>query len=53
VVAGEIAILPLAFGLWQLALVFSILNALVLYIRIRAEERALASGRTPEMSSAA
>jgi methyltransferase len=43
VVAGEIAVLPLAFGLWQVALVFSLLNAAVLAIRIGAEDRALAS----------
>jgi methyltransferase len=43
VVAGEIAVLPLAFGLWQVALLFSLLNAAVLTIRIRAEEKALAS----------
>lgn len=42
VVIGEIAILPLAFGLWEIALIFSVLNAAVLAIRIRAEERALA-----------
>ena len=41
VVAGEIALLPLAFGLWQVALLFSLLNALVLTIRIRVEDRAL------------
>lgn len=41
VVIGEIAILPLVFGLWQVALVFSLLNAGVLWVRIRAEERAL------------
>ena len=43
VVVGEIALLPLAFGLWQIALIFSLLNAVVLTIRIRAEEKALAS----------
>ena len=43
VVAGEIAALPLAFGLWEVALLFSILNAAVLAIRIRQENRALAS----------
>ncbi|QIK78238.1 hypothetical protein G7077_04295 [Sphingomonas piscis] len=43
VVAGEIAALPLAFGLWQVALIFSILNALVLAVRIRAENAALGS----------
>lgn len=42
VVAGEIATLPLAFGLWEVALLSSLLNAAVLAIRIRAEERALA-----------
>lgn len=41
VVAAEIALLPLVFGLWQVALVFSLLNAAVLAIRIRAENRAL------------
>ena len=41
VVAAEIAVLPLAFGLWGVALAFSLLNAAVLTIRIRAEEKAL------------
>jgi methyltransferase len=41
VVAGEILVLPLVFGLWVYALVFSALNAGVLWIRIRAEARAL------------
>ena len=41
VVIAEIALLPLAFGLWQVALIFSLLNAAVLTIRIRAEEKAL------------
>lgn len=41
VVIGEIAVLPLAFGLWEMALIFSIANAAVLRIRIRAEEKAL------------
>ena len=43
VVAAEIALLPLVFGLWQVALFFSLLNAAVLFIRIRAENRALES----------
>jgi methyltransferase len=43
VVIGEIAVLPLAFGLWQVALIFTALNAAVLAIRIRAENDALAS----------
>lgn len=42
IVAAEIAILPLAFGLWEAALIFSIANLAILRIRIRAEERALA-----------
>jgi methyltransferase len=41
VVIGEIAALPLAFGLWRVALLFSLLNAAVLAIRVRAENRAL------------
>ena len=41
VVAGEIAVLPLAFGLPVYALAFSALNAGVLAVRIRAEEAAL------------
>jgi len=45
VVAGEIAVLPLVLGLPRLAAVFTILNAMVLAIRIRAENRALAISR--------
>ena len=41
VVASEIAVLPLAFGLPWFALVFTALNAAVLAVRIRAEDRAL------------
>lgn len=41
VVSGEIALLPLALHLPGSALVFSVLNAAVLAIRIRAETRAL------------
>jgi methyltransferase len=41
VVVAEIAVLPLAFGLWRLALIFSVLNAILLSVRIRAENRAL------------
>ena len=43
IVMGEIAALPLAFGLWAVALVFSVLNAAVLTVRIREENRALHS----------
>ena len=42
VVTGEIAVLPLVFHLPWIAAIFSILNAAVLAIRIRAENRALA-----------
>lgn len=41
VVAGEIAVLPLVFGLPLYALTFSVLNAIILAVRIRAESRAL------------
>lgn len=41
VVAGEIAVLPLCLGLPLYALVFSLANAAVLAIRIRAEAAAL------------
>ena len=45
IVTLEIAVLPLVFGLWRIALVFSLLNAVILAVRIRAENRALASLR--------
>jgi methyltransferase len=41
VVVGEIALLPLAFGLPWYAAAFSILNAVVLAVRTRAEDGAL------------
>jgi methyltransferase len=43
VVGSEIAVLPLVFGQWPIALVFSILNAAVLAWRIRVENAALAT----------
>jgi methyltransferase len=43
VVIAEIAILPLVFGLWRVALLFTVLNAAVLAIRVREENRALKS----------
>lgn len=43
VVAGEIFVLPMVFGLVEYALVFSAIHLLVLAIRIRAENRALAA----------
>jgi methyltransferase len=45
VVAAEIAVLPLAFGAWPVALVWTILNALLLRLRIRAEDAALEARR--------
>lgn len=41
VVVAEIAVLPLVFGLWWIALIVSLLNAAVLTVRIREENRAL------------
>ena len=43
VVVAEIAVLPLAFGLVGLAAVFTVANAGVLWVRIRAEGRALSA----------
>ena len=42
VVIGEIAVLPLVLGLPIFALVFSIANAIILRVRIKAENSALA-----------
>lgn len=43
VVIGEIFVLPMAFGLLWYAIVFSLLNAAILFVRIRAENEALAT----------
>ena len=40
-VAGEIAVLPLVFGLPLYAAAFSVLNAAILAVRIRRENAAL------------
>ena len=45
VVTAEIAVLPLVFGAWEIALVFSILNAALLWHRIRIENAALSTRR--------
>jgi methyltransferase len=45
VVSVEIVVLPLAFGNWPVALVWTVLNALLLRHRIRLEEQALAGRR--------
>ena len=41
VVIGEILVLPLAFGLVWYGIVFSLLNLAILWVRIRAENKAL------------
>jgi len=41
IVAAEIAVLPLVFGAWQLAAIFSLLNASLILHRIRVEDEAL------------
>jgi methyltransferase len=46
VVVAEIAALPLAFGEVTVAIVFSVINALLLSWRIRQEDAALAARRT-------
>lgn len=51
VVVGEIALLPLALHLPWAALLFSVLNGVALAIRIRTENRALASLRAPLASA--
>jgi len=45
VVTGEIAALPLMLDLRWIAAIFTVLNAAVLFIRIRAENRALDASR--------
>jgi len=42
VVAGEIAVVPMIFGLWPVAVLFSLANLWLLRERIRIEEEALA-----------
>lgn len=42
VVIAEIACLPLVYGLWQHAVIFSALNLAALYVRLKDEEKALA-----------
>lgn len=41
VVVGEIAVLPIAFHLWWFAALLTVMNASVLYVRIRSEAAAL------------
>lgn len=51
VVAAEMALLPLAFGAWGIAVVFSALNAAVLTWRIAVEDAALAERRADDAGS--
>ena len=48
IVTAEIAVLPLMFGLVWVAVVFTLANAILLSIRIRAENRALYEGGESE-----
>lgn len=41
VVIGEIAVVPLALGLWWLAVLYTVLNAWMLWVRIGVENKAL------------
>lgn len=41
IVVLEIALLPLALGAWPIALIFSLLNAIILWVRIRTENAGL------------
>lgn len=41
IVVAEIAIIPLIFHLYYTAIIFTILNAIVLFVRIKAENKAL------------
>ncbi len=43
IVCAEIAVVPLIFGAWWIALVFSVLNLAMLWHRIRVEDAALAA----------
>ncbi len=52
VVTAEIALLPLALHLPLVALLFTVLNAIVLLIRIRIEARALAASAAPLVRAA-
>ncbi|MBT4739249.1 MAG: hypothetical protein HN793_03445 [Rhodospirillaceae bacterium] len=45
IVICEIALLPLVLGAWEIAIIFSILNAALLFHRIRIENTALSSRR--------
>lgn len=46
VVVGEVAVVPLIFGAWEIALLFSILNLILLRHRIAVEDAALDERRS-------
>tara|TARA_B100001123_G_scaffold450970_2_gene625628 strand:+ start:2115 stop:2600 length:486 start_codon:yes stop_codon:yes gene_type:complete len=46
IVAGEVAILPMVFGAWEIALVFSLANLVILRHRITVENEALDERQT-------
>jgi methyltransferase len=48
VVVGEIAVLPLVFGLTSIAVLFTVLNAAMLWVRIGAEGRVLYGAADPQ-----
>ena len=45
VVTAEIAVLPLVFGLWAIAMIFTVLNLAILAVRIPQENKALGALR--------
>jgi methyltransferase len=47
VLALEILVLPLAFGLWWLALLFTIVNAAMIYWRLRIEDETIETPTSP------
>ena len=53
VVTIEIALLPLVFGLYGVALVFTLLNAWMLWVRIGAEARALGANAATQGAASA
>ena len=48
IVAAELAVLPLVFGAWEIALIYSLLSLALLRHRIRIENKALAPWRTAD-----
>lgn len=47
-VIAEIVVAPMVLGLWEMAIIFSILNAMMLFVRIREEEKALSHLRVSD-----